>query len=187
MDTSLYISKIEEHLANPYMYKKLNSDPTQAIRKDVLSTLDYLQSTHQIDGKTRHHLTLPKPARTPFLYGLPKIHKPNISLQPIVSACDSPTDQLQTMSSTSYNLLWRYSPRTSRTANTFYSSLNPSHLCGYGTLLEENLIISQYPFLPENNLLKLSFTASPKPSSTPVAPFSTEHLGYLVPEQFSQL
>ena len=36
----------------------------------------------------------PKPARTPLLYGLPKVHKPNIPLRPIVSACDSPTDQL---------------------------------------------------------------------------------------------
>ena len=42
MKTSLYISKIEEHLAGPTTYKELNSDPTQAIRNDVLSTLDYL-------------------------------------------------------------------------------------------------------------------------------------------------
>ena len=30
---------------------------------------------------------------------------------------------------TSYNLLWKNSPHTSETANTFYSSSNPSHLC----------------------------------------------------------
>ena len=34
------------------------------------------------------------PARTPLFYGLPKVHKPNLPLRPIVSACDSPTDQL---------------------------------------------------------------------------------------------
>lgn len=28
------------------------------------------------------------------LYGLPKVHKPNIPFQSIVSACDSPTNQL---------------------------------------------------------------------------------------------
>ena len=56
MDTSLYINKIEEHLANSTTYKKLNSDPTQAIRNDVLSTLDYLHITHRIDDQTRHHL-----------------------------------------------------------------------------------------------------------------------------------
>ena len=94
MDTSLYVSKIEEHLADPTTYKELNSDPTQAIRNDALSTLDYLHMTHRIDDETKHHLTPPKPARTPLFYGLPKVHKPNIPLRPIVSACDSPTDQL---------------------------------------------------------------------------------------------
>ena len=94
MNTSLYISKIEEHLADPSTYNELSSDPTQAIRNDALSTLNYLYHTHRIDDITRHHLTPPKPARTPLFYGLPKVHKPNIPLRPIVSACDSPTDQL---------------------------------------------------------------------------------------------
>ena len=40
MDTSLYINKIEEHLADATTYKKLDADPTQAIRNDILSTLD---------------------------------------------------------------------------------------------------------------------------------------------------
>ena len=94
MDTSLYINNIEEHLTDATTYKKLDADPTQAIRNDVLSTLDYLHSTRRIDDETRHHLTLPNPARTPLFYGLPKIHKPNVPLRPIVSACDSPSDQL---------------------------------------------------------------------------------------------
>ena len=94
METSLYISKIAEHLSDPDTYKELNSDPTQTIRNDVLSTLDYLHKTHRIDDETKHHLTRPKPARTPLFYGLPKVHKPNIPFRPIVSACDSSTDQL---------------------------------------------------------------------------------------------
>ena len=94
MDTSLYINKIEEHLADPTTYKKLDADPTQAIRNDAFSTLDYLHNTHRIDDKTRHKITSPNPASTPPFYGLLKVHKPNIPLQPIVSTCDSPTDQL---------------------------------------------------------------------------------------------
>ena len=94
MDTSRYISKIDEHLADTTTYKELNSDPSHAIRNDVLSTLDYRHITHWIDDQTRHHLTSPNPAHTPLFNGLPKIHKSNIPLQPIVSACDSPTNQL---------------------------------------------------------------------------------------------
>ena len=94
MDTSLYISKIEEHLADHFTYKGLSSNPPQAIRDEVHSTLNYLYNTHQKDDVTRHHLTPPKPARTQLFYGLPKLHKPNIPPRPIVSASDSPTDQL---------------------------------------------------------------------------------------------
>ena len=39
-------------------------------------------------------LSPPNPARTPLFYSLPKVHKSNIPLRPIVSACDSRTDQL---------------------------------------------------------------------------------------------
>ena len=46
MDTSRYIKKIDEHLADTTTYKELNSDPSHAIRNDVLSTLDYLHITH---------------------------------------------------------------------------------------------------------------------------------------------
>ena len=46
--------------------------------------LFYLHSTHRIDDETRHHLTRPKPACTPLFYDLPKVHKPNIPLRPIV-------------------------------------------------------------------------------------------------------
>ena len=94
VDSSLYINKIEEHLANSTIYKELNSNPTQAIRNDVLSTLDYYHITHRIDDQTRHHLTPPNLARTPLFYSLPKVDKSNIPLRPIVRACDSPTDQL---------------------------------------------------------------------------------------------
>ena len=91
MDTSLYINKIEEHLADTTTYKELQSDPTQAIRNDFLY---YLHITYQIDDQTIHHLTPPNNACTPLFYRLPKVHKSNISLWPIVSACDSPTNQL---------------------------------------------------------------------------------------------
>lgn len=94
MDTEQYINKIFLHLNDSSTYKKLKYDPTQAIRNDVMSTLEYLHHTHKIDEKTFEFLTPPNPARTPLFYGLPKVHKPGIPLRPIVSACDSPTDNI---------------------------------------------------------------------------------------------
>ena len=65
MYTFLCINKVEEHLADTTTYKKLKTNMTQTIRNDVLSTLHYLNNTHQIDDQTRHHLTPQNPARTP--------------------------------------------------------------------------------------------------------------------------
>ena len=81
MNTSLYISKIEEHLADPFHIQRTQFRPNWSHQK--WSTLNYLYSI------TRHHLTPPKSTRTPLFYGLPKVHKPNIPLQPIVSAWQS--------------------------------------------------------------------------------------------------
>ena len=80
MDTCLYMSKIEEHPADSSSYKDLSSDPTQAVRNDVLSTLNYLYHTHRIEDVTRYHRTPSKPPRTPLIYGLPKVHSPSYHL-----------------------------------------------------------------------------------------------------------
>ena len=82
------------HYSDPSTYQELSSSPTQVIRNNVLSTLNYLYNTHRIDDVNRHQLTSPKPARTQLSYGLPKVHEPNTPHQPIVSACGSPNDQL---------------------------------------------------------------------------------------------
>ena len=46
----------------------------------MLSTLDILPNTHQIDDKTRNYLTPPKLSLTPLFYSLRKVHKLNIPL-----------------------------------------------------------------------------------------------------------
>ena len=74
----LCIIKIEEQLASTITYENLDSDPTYVIQHDVLPVLDFLGSTHQVDHRTRNHLTLQKLAYTMVLYGLLKIYIPNL-------------------------------------------------------------------------------------------------------------
>ena len=57
IDTSLYISKTEDRLADPSTYKEHSSNSTQAIINDILSTFNYLYNTHCIDDVARQHLT----------------------------------------------------------------------------------------------------------------------------------
>ena len=79
LDTLLYINKIEDHLANATTYKKLITDLTQATRNGVLSTLNYLHITHQIDDQTRCHLTPPNLALN-FSVAFPKSISPTYHL-----------------------------------------------------------------------------------------------------------
>ena len=53
-----------------------------------------MHSQHIIDKATMEFLLPPKNTRTPLFYGLPKIHKPDCPLHPVVSGCDGPTDHL---------------------------------------------------------------------------------------------
>ena len=46
-----------EHLADLTKCKKLNFDATQAIRNGVLSTIDFLHSTHSVSPRSKNHPT----------------------------------------------------------------------------------------------------------------------------------
>ena len=53
-----------------------------------------MYSQNIINTTTMDFLLLPRNTRTSFLYELPKVYKPNCSINPIVSGCDGPTDRL---------------------------------------------------------------------------------------------
>lgn len=78
---SFYISKTEQHLSELTTYKKPKSDPTQAIRNDCCSTLDFFHSACLVDHRLWNHPSCRGSSSThvihlctSILYGLPKIH-----------------------------------------------------------------------------------------------------------------
>ena len=85
MNTDDYDQKIKD-LLDPMTYKKLNKDPTANILRKTNSIIK--RST--IPPDVQRNLTASE-ALSPRLYGLPKIHKSNVPLRPIVSAINSPT------------------------------------------------------------------------------------------------
>ena len=94
LDTKDYIKKIHEHLDDTTTYKVMTYDPTPHIAYDVRTLIQYMHTFHYIDDVTKNFLMPHTPPRTPLFYGLPKVHKKDIPLRPIVSGCDSPTDNL---------------------------------------------------------------------------------------------
>ena len=94
MNTRDYLTKIHTHLQDHSIYKPLTYNPTPAIVSDTCTLREYMHSQHIMDKATKEFLLVSKNTRTPLFYGPPKVHKPGCPLQPIVSGCDGPTDNL---------------------------------------------------------------------------------------------
>ncbi|XP_018307957.1 uncharacterized protein [Mycetomoellerius zeteki] len=88
INTSDYKKKMKNFLSDK-AYKKLDKDPTNTIAQKTKTLVE----ESNVPSKTKSTL---KPANPlpPRLYGLPKVHKPNIPFRPIVSAIYSPTHSL---------------------------------------------------------------------------------------------
>ena len=71
-------------------YRLLKKDPTTKITRDVNQRLKTMEAKGVMDRQTRLKLA-PQHCLPPQIYGLPKIHKENRQLRPIVSSNKSPT------------------------------------------------------------------------------------------------
>jgi hypothetical protein len=92
MNRNDYDFKIQTMLAEG-PYTLLKSDPTEDVRKQVKEFCNCLLLQSTISDKTFKFLTNGN-QRCPTVYGLPKIHKQNIPLRPIVDFWFSPTYRL---------------------------------------------------------------------------------------------
>ena len=74
MDRDEYVQKMEEKFSDTSTYIKIQKDPTQEIRQEIIDQLIYLENSGSIDKKTNLQLH-PNRAQTPRAYGSPKIRK----------------------------------------------------------------------------------------------------------------
>ena len=89
MDREEYIKKSEELLQQP-TYKILTTDPTTKHKNNLISLLKSIKAEGGINENTYRGL-YPTGAGTPKYYGLPKGHKNEMPLRPIVSSIGSVT------------------------------------------------------------------------------------------------
>ena len=89
MDTTDYEDKVSS-LLQTTTYKELKRDPTVQTGKRLKVLL---KKQTGLDNIQRQVLA-PTHTRAPYLYGLPKIHKPDVPLRPIVSSVDSPRHRM---------------------------------------------------------------------------------------------
>ena len=89
MDRQDYINKAN-HLLNQNTYRSIAKDPTNSIKNKLINILKKVKNQMGLDSNTYKSM-YPTGFVPPKFYGLPKIHKPDTPLRPIVSSCGSVT------------------------------------------------------------------------------------------------
>ena len=84
MDRQDYINKANR-LLNQGTYKSIAKDPTSSIKNKLINILKRVKTKTGLDSNTYKSMYLTG-CVPPKFYGLPKIHKPDTSLRPIVSS-----------------------------------------------------------------------------------------------------
>ncbi|XP_047998166.1 uncharacterized protein LOC125235611 [Leguminivora glycinivorella] len=92
MDTAAYDGKIRHLLDDDLVYKPVSYNPTARVTRRIRAVIRDCREIFEEDVFNR--LYKPKIVLPPKLYGLPKVHKTNVPLRPIVSQISSPTYDL---------------------------------------------------------------------------------------------
>lgn len=93
LNTWDYINEGLRQLDDTCFYRCITKNPTPKTTYEIHKFLNFLKERKLLPAEHITFLT-PQNSRTPIFYLLPKIHKPNNPGRPIVSACDSPTENL---------------------------------------------------------------------------------------------
>lgn len=90
MDCSDCVRKVTTLVLGDPVYRKVKSDPTPATERRVLKEIRQLEHKKLLPSDLRRRFK-PNASRPRKLYKLPKIHKLDVPLRPIMSRIGSPT------------------------------------------------------------------------------------------------
>ena len=88
LDRSDYIKKAQELLQDTSTYRSIKGDPTNKLKNRLINILKKIKAEAKIPDNIYKKM-YPMGASPPKFYGLPKIHKKNIPIRPIVSSIGS--------------------------------------------------------------------------------------------------
>ena len=93
MNKTDYDDKMQRMLSDEDIYQPLQKDPTTSLESKMNARLLQLKKCGRLPSDVYSRLRS-SAGRVPLLYGLPKVHKPDVPLRPIVSFVSSPTYEL---------------------------------------------------------------------------------------------
>ena len=104
MDKTDYNHKMDTLVNDKHTYELLIQDPTPSLQRKLNSKMFSMRKANMINLQTYYRLRS-SVARPSKLYGLPKLHKPQIPMRPIVSFYGSPIYKLSKHLTTILQLL----------------------------------------------------------------------------------
>ena len=125
-----------------------NEAATKRLIKDTLT--DKVEN-HVLQG------IIPQQSRTAELYGLPKDHKPDVPLRPIVSACGDPLDNLTSLLENIISQLLQYVPAHLRNTEEYLGRLEqafPNHCLPAGSIIFSVDVVNLYGNIPVEDAIK---------------------------------
>ncbi len=135
MDKIEYREKALSLLSDKNTYTVLKSDPTGKTQRDLNAKLLLLKKSNII-SETTYKMLYSSDGLSPRFYGLPKIHKPEIPLRPIVSFVNSPTYGVSSF------LAKILSPVVGNTENTVKNSYHFAEFIRGKTLNADEVLVS---------------------------------------------
>ena len=148
MNKQDYQNKITHMIDDPNTYTKTNIDDTIETKQKADSLIYQLENRNYINEKQSDYLTdfIPK---CPVFYGVPKIHKPNWPLRPIVSQINGPTSKLNELVDKYLYIAEKNIPNLLQDTTAYLQLLEHNKNCLPDTLLVTMDIVSLYTNIPQ--------------------------------------
>eukprot|EP00061_Rhincodon_typus_P006333 g26874.t1 len=122
-----YLSKAHALRADENTYQQVQTDPTPQLGNKILYTLKRHKQTGQIN-ETDFLRMKPKGTNTHQLYGLPKVHKPEVPLRSILSLPGTPPHRLAKVLHRRLKHLVNKLPHSIHSAQEFLNSIKDARI-----------------------------------------------------------
>lgn len=135
LDRDEYDKKVERMLDDQLTYEKIKKDPAPSLERRMNAKLLALNRKGSIPDRLYERLRSSN-GKTPLLYGLPKVHKPEVPLRPIASFVHSPTYQL------SKHLSQLLSPLVGKSPSAVRNSKGFANFIAEQSISDDELLVS---------------------------------------------
>lgn len=148
MNKSDYENKIYAMINDPNTYTETNVDDSTDTKLKADLLIQDLENQGLINKKKSIYLTNFEP-KCPIFYGVPKIHKQNWPLRPIVSQIDGPTSRLNELVDKYLYIAEKSIPCLLQDTTAYLQLLAKNKHCDPGTFLVTMDIVSLYTNIPQ--------------------------------------